>query len=346
MAGIEAGVFPNYPKPPVPAPSGVPVLRSRRAWAWPSCAPARPQAGRPGPGPVRRPGRARGSGRARTRRRPRWLRRRCRWATRSARPADRRRPRHDAVRRGRRRARARPRPWSSRIAGAGHDGTAELRSIAAITFTEKAAAELRDRIRRGSRRQAEARPAATAGALSPAALDQLDGAAIGTLHAFAQRLLSEHPVEAGLPPRVEVLDEVSSGVAFDQRWVGVPRPAPGRPGPGADPPAAVRRRRPPRGAAVRWRWPSTTTGTWSRSGSRRRRPIRRRWHELFLAPAAAIERGLRRAVPLHRRPTSCATGSTSIADWLAELRRDRATSSTCSRRSAPNAVAEAARASR
>jgi ATP-dependent exoDNAse (exonuclease V) beta subunit len=30
--------------------------------------------------------------------------------------------------------------------------------------------------------------------------------------------LSEHPVEAGLPPRLEVLDEVSSGVAFDQRW--------------------------------------------------------------------------------------------------------------------------------
>ena len=50
------------------------------------------------------------------------------------------------------------------------------------------------------------------------ALDQLDGAAIGTLHSFAQRLLSEHPVEAGLPPRVEVLDEVSSKVAFDRRW--------------------------------------------------------------------------------------------------------------------------------
>ncbi|MHB8593591.1 MAG: UvrD-helicase domain-containing protein, partial [Acidimicrobiales bacterium] len=37
-------------------------------------------------------------------------------------------------------------------------------------------------------------------------------------HSFAQRLLTEHPVEAGLPPRVEMLDEVSSQVAFDQRW--------------------------------------------------------------------------------------------------------------------------------
>ena len=50
------------------------------------------------------------------------------------------------------------------------------------------------------------------------AIDQLDGAAIGTLHSFAQRILSENPVEAGLPPRVEVLDEVSSGVEFERRW--------------------------------------------------------------------------------------------------------------------------------
>ena len=50
------------------------------------------------------------------------------------------------------------------------------------------------------------------------ALLQLDGAAIGTLHSFAQRLLGEHPVEAGLPPGVDVLDEISSQVEFEQRW--------------------------------------------------------------------------------------------------------------------------------
>jgi ATP-dependent helicase/nuclease subunit A len=98
------------------------------------------------------------------------------------------------------------------------DGRVELRRIAAITFTEKAGAELRDRIRAGLEKEAEADPEGEVGERCRVALDQLDGAAIGTLHSFAQRLLSEHPVEAGLPPRVEVLDEVSSKVAFDARW--------------------------------------------------------------------------------------------------------------------------------
>ena len=91
-----------------------------------------------------------------------------------------------------------------------------MENIAAITFTEKAAAELRDRIR-GQLRSDE-----TAASLGEeragAALLQLDGAAVGTLHSFAQRILSEHPVEAGLPPSVEVLDDIGSQIEFDIRW--------------------------------------------------------------------------------------------------------------------------------
>ena len=107
-------------------------------------------------------------------------------------------------------------------------GHVELRRIAAITFTEKAGAELRDRIRAELEKAAEANPDGDRGDRAGEALEQLDGAAIGTLHSFAQRLLSEHPVEAGLPPRVEVLDEVSSSVAFDAALVVVSRRAPGR----------------------------------------------------------------------------------------------------------------------
>ncbi|HZA76159.1 MAG TPA: UvrD-helicase domain-containing protein [Acidimicrobiales bacterium] len=102
-------------------------------------------------------------------------------------------------------------------------GTAGIDAVAAITFTEKAAAELRDRVRREL--DAELERAQRAGDSPVAdrctrALDDLDGAAIGTLHSFAQRLLVEHPIEAGLPPRIEVLDEVASTVAFDDRWAG------------------------------------------------------------------------------------------------------------------------------
>jgi ATP-dependent exoDNAse (exonuclease V) beta subunit len=97
-------------------------------------------------------------------------------------------------------------------------GTAELREIAAITFTEKAGTELRDRVRRALQETATENTDVDIAARCRTALDQLDGAAIGTLHSFAQRMLSENPIEAGLPPRIEVLDEVSSGVEFERRW--------------------------------------------------------------------------------------------------------------------------------
>jgi ATP-dependent helicase/nuclease subunit A len=108
-----------------------------------------------------------------------------------------------------------------RIAALVTSGDARLTEIAAITFTEKAAAELRDRVRRqldAERDRARSTGDAAAAERCATALDDLDGAAIGTLHSFAQRILTEHPIEAGLPPRIEVLDEVASAVAFDDRW--------------------------------------------------------------------------------------------------------------------------------
>ena len=91
-----------------------------------------------------------------------------------------------------------------------------MEHIAAITFTDRAATELRDRVRRQLEDLVgDDGPHADAAA---AALVELDGAALCTLHAFAQRILIEHPIEAGLPPAVEIMDEVSALVDFDERW--------------------------------------------------------------------------------------------------------------------------------
>lgn len=85
--------------------------------------------------------------------------------------------------------------------------------IAAITYTTKAANELVERIRaaleEGAREGSEA---------CRSGLSLLDRSAICTVHSFAQRILTEHPIEAGLPPGVGVLDEIAANVAFEARW--------------------------------------------------------------------------------------------------------------------------------
>ena len=96
-----------------------------------------------------------------------------------------------------------------------------LRTIAAITFTEAAAAELRDRVREAfEQRLTRSDVGDDERAACGAAMADIDQAAIGTLHGFCLRILSEHPLDVDLPPRVEILDEVASQLAFQERWDG------------------------------------------------------------------------------------------------------------------------------
>ena len=95
-----------------------------------------------------------------------------------------------------------------RFARAVCDEGVDVESILVITYTEKAAGELRGRIR--ARLVERDRPD-----LARA----LDGAWISTIHGFCHRLLRSHPFAAGVDPRFRVLDEsqgrVLRGEAFE-----------------------------------------------------------------------------------------------------------------------------------
>ncbi len=85
-------------------------------------------------------------------------------------------------------------------------GRVPVHRIAAITFTEAAARELRTRVRDAmvSRRV-------------PGAGD-VESAAFTTLHGFALRILTDHAIEAGLPPGFGVVDEITSALEFERDW--------------------------------------------------------------------------------------------------------------------------------
>src|SRR3954470_15503468 len=112
------------------------------------------------------------------------------------------------------------------------DGKTTVQSLVAVTFTEKAAGELKLRLR-------EALDVARQQAGSPetlnAALASLEEAHVSTIHGFCAELLRERPVEASIDPLFTVLTEPQAERLFDEAfglWLQTTL---------ADPPDAVRR---------------------------------------------------------------------------------------------------------
>jgi ATP-dependent helicase/nuclease subunit A len=88
-------------------------------------------------------------------------------------------------------------------------------AILAFTFTDKAAAELRRRIRAEIERRAE-----SGSERARELLPGLGGSWVTTIHGFCNRLLSAHPVAVGIDPRFRVLDapeaERAAAEAFEE----------------------------------------------------------------------------------------------------------------------------------
>ncbi|OQB39256.1 MAG: ATP-dependent helicase/nuclease subunit A [Candidatus Latescibacteria bacterium ADurb.Bin168] len=92
-----------------------------------------------------------------------------------------------------------------------------LTEIVAITFTERAAQELKDRLR--------ARLFATVSSVSPAqpglvqqALNDLEEAPIGTIHGLCARILRQYPIEAAVDVEFRVAEERTAAEIWRDVW--------------------------------------------------------------------------------------------------------------------------------
>ena len=99
-------------------------------------------------------------------------------------------------------------------------GPLRLSQICAITFTEKAAGEMKIRLRQHFEQIANKRSGEQAlhAERASEALRDLESASISTFHSFAVSLLKERPIEAGLDPHFAALDDVRSELFFREVW--------------------------------------------------------------------------------------------------------------------------------
>jgi len=84
----------------------------------------------------------------------------------------------------------------------------KVNQILALTFTDKAAAEMRERVRKAL--------AEKKGDEWRERLEEFNWCSISTFHSFCTNLIRQHPLETGMPPGFNVMDDVGSGVMKEE----------------------------------------------------------------------------------------------------------------------------------
>ncbi|HPZ43889.1 MAG TPA: UvrD-helicase domain-containing protein [Bacillota bacterium] len=90
--------------------------------------------------------------------------------------------------------------------------------IAAVTFTRKAAAELKEKFQLCLERELAREKNKDVRDRLNRALNDLDRCFLGTIHSFCATLLRERPVEAGLDPDFREIEELEDALLCEQAW--------------------------------------------------------------------------------------------------------------------------------